>query len=191
MNMFVPEPFTSYDEYMRSLGNPTPEMLREAAGTKGHGSFGHQEFVDAGPSSTAARKALQTIARTSRLSRFRELAIVCSKKNHTIGEIYKTAAGLVLTGRGPLTSVEASALGGTLDEHYNPEFGTVGATEWDYTWEQQQRISREEPVVCLVDQLVDHVATLQCRCTTAVVRPHDVGRWLASGRRRVVYSVGA
>ncbi|MEV6306467.1 hypothetical protein AB0M02_44160 [Actinoplanes sp. NPDC051861] len=189
MSPFVPEPFISYEEYKNSLGEPSPEQLRRARmETPDSHSWSHQELLEAGPQSAEASQALRKILTTSKRFRFRRLAIVC-RRNHTIGEVYRTAAGLVLTGLGPLDGVEAYAVGGVIEGGYDPEYGYTTATDWDATWEEQRRDSRKESVVCLVEQLrgpVDDVK-LQCRCTTAKLDHQKVMAYLATGKRRVVY----
>jgi hypothetical protein len=178
-----------WNSYLKSQGQPTSEQLRKARETPDSFSWAHQELLAAGPQSTEATQALRTILTTSRRSRFRVLSIVC-RRNHTIGEIYRTAAGLVLTGLGPLDSVDAYAVGGEIEDHYDPDYGYVSTTPWDATWVEQRRGSRREPVACLVEQLqgpVDDVK-LQCRCTTAKLDHEKVAAYLATGKRRVVYA---
>ncbi|WP_436528571.1 hypothetical protein [Actinoplanes sp. HUAS TT8] len=177
-----------YESYRNSQGEPSPQQLREWRATKARSSsFAHQEFLNAGPESLTARDALQVILRSTRRSRFRVLAIVC-RRNHTISEVLTTPVGLVLLGVGPLTSVETQPAGGVLASHYHPDYGWMGDTEWSATWEQRRRTNREEPVVCLLEQLRRDEATLQCRCTTAVLDYADIERYLATGKRRVVYA---
>lgn len=195
MNMYLPEPYTSWAEYDRAQGRPSREDLQEWRETNFERSYAHQEFLMEHVDQPAARAALQPILKAGKLSRFRVLRIVCPK-NHTIAEVYRTAGGLVLLGVGPLVIGEAHAAGGVIEGHYDPDFGPVGDHEWSYDWQQTRRTNREQRVVCFLHSLWAEpggcaVATMQCRCTTARLGRPDIEQYMATGKRRVVHDKSA
>lgn len=196
MSRWAPEPFTSYDEYKHSLGEPGPEDLRAwRDGTGLEESLAHEELLLEDADSPLARAALQTILKTGKRSRFRVLAIVC-RKNHTIAEVYRTGGGLVLTGIGPQQIASAHNAGGVLPGHLHPEYGSIGDTEWEYTWEQTRRKNRQQSVVCFVRALWREdggraTVTMSCRCLTTHFGSDDIERFMKTGKRRVVYDKAA